>query len=87
MGQPNKRRKGKRWSRLGFIVFYVLFVTLAIQLKNTVNADSNETYVDSFASNITIKLLNVDNNNTGKQKKPNSQQFKSSLSLTLSAPI
>jgi hypothetical protein len=69
MGHPNKRRKGKRWSKLGFIVFYMLFVTLAIQLKNTVNADSNDTtYMDSIPSNITIKLSNVDNNNTGKHK-------------------
>lgn len=70
MGHPNKRRKGKRrWNKLGFLIFYVLFLSLAIGLRSSsVNADSDEAYMDSSAnpSNITIRLLNMYSNITGK---------------------
>lgn len=69
MAHPNKRRKGKRrWSKLGFLVFYALFVAIAIGRKNIVSADSEETYMDS-SSNISIKLnqhyMNMNNTLTG----------------------
>lgn len=70
MAHPNKRRKGKRrWSKLGFLVFYTLFVAIAVGRRSTVSADSDEMYLDqsSNPSNITIKLnmYNNDNNVTG----------------------
>lgn len=68
MAQPHKRRKGKRrWSKIGFLVFYALFVAIAIGRKNIVYADSDETYMDSSvnSSNITIKLNMMYNNVTG----------------------
>lgn len=67
MAHPNKRRKGKRrWSKLGFLVFYALFVAIAIGRKNSVFADSDESIYDSSLnpSNITIKL-NMYSNLTG----------------------
>lgn len=70
MGHPNKRRKGKRrWNKLGFLIFYVLFLSLAIGLRSSsASADSDEAYMDSSAnpSNITIRLLNMYSNITGK---------------------
>lgn len=68
MAHPNKRRKGKRrWSKLGFLVFYALFVAIALGRRNSVNADSDEVYMDSSAnsSNITIKLNMIYSNVTG----------------------
>lgn len=69
MGHPNKRRKGKRrWNKLGFLIFYVLFLSLVIGRRSSVHADSDDTYIDSSAyPNMTIRVLNVYNNNgTGK---------------------
>lgn len=69
MGHPTKRRKGKRrWSKIGFLIFYVLFLAIAIGRKNIVNADSDEITSEptSVTSNLTVKIFN--NTYTGEYK-------------------